>query len=496
MLNSPPITADDWAEYLLDKSSEGITYATPDGIVRFAREVIGITLKPYQEEILHDFVLYRRYAGRAPHGVGKTTTMAVAVLWGIGAFQDDVKVVTTASAYRQVIHFLWPEIKKWAAKTDWSKVGMQVRRGKELLEYNIKLPGKEAFASVSDDPALIEGAHATHLIYIFDEAKAIPTATWDAVEGAFSTGDCYWLAMSTPGEPSGRFYDIHKRKAGLNDWHTKHVTLQEAIDCGQINPDWAAQRAQQWGTQSAVYQNRVEGEFAESGDDAIIPLSWAEKAVDRWHECGGKGEGNTVYGVDPAYKGDDKTTIARLVGNVVEDIEAHSKEDTMQTAGRVAAKLKPDTPCGVDVIGIGAGVYDRLKELGYKKTFPVNVAETAAHRNKPITDSSGELEFENLRAAIWWMLREALDPTNPDALAIPPDSEDRLIGDLTAPAYGYSSRGKVKVESKDDIKKRIGVSTDYADAVGLAVYMAWLESRSKGLPTDRLRALYEGKRGG
>lgn len=134
----------------------------------------------------------------------------------------------------------------------------------------------------------------------------------------------------------------------------------------------------------------------------------------------------------------------------------------MQTAGKVAAELGAEDPCGVDVIGIGAGVYDRLHELDYK-VIPVNVSEKTA-----LTDVSGQIGFVNLRSALWWMMRDKLDPSNDDLAALPP--VDELTGDLTAPQYKYTSNGKIVVESKDDIRARIGRSTDYADAWALAEY--------------------------
>ena len=132
--------------------------------------------------------------------------------------------------------------------------------------------------------------------------------------------------------------------------------------------------------------------------------------------------------------------------------------------GRVALRLGDDktTRVAVDVIGVGAGVYDRLAELGYNAQA-VNVATSTDMR-----DESRQLQFNNLRAALWWMLRERLDPAKPDALALPP--HDGLTGDLVAPTWNVTSSGKVQVESKDDIRARLGRSTDYADAVALAVY--------------------------
>ena len=127
----------------------------------------------------------------------------------------------------------------------------------------------------------------------------------------------------------------------------------------------------------------------------------------------------------------------------------------MQTAGRVAGIL--DAHGGkavIDVIGIGAGVFDRLREQN-KKVVAFNAAEATAKRDK-----SRELGFVNCRSAAWWAMREILE-TGP--VALPPD--DLLIGDLTAPTWRVVSGGKIQVESKDEIRKRIGRSTDDGDAV-------------------------------
>jgi len=244
--------------------------------------------------------------------------------------------------------------------------------------------------------------------------------------------------------------------------------LDEAISAGRVSQEWAAQRRLQWGESSAVYQNRVEGNFDSSGEDAVIPLTWVERAVDRWYESGGFGSGDESFGVDPARYGADKTAIAHMVGRVCQSIDYTSQEDTMQTAGRIAARAGRTTPIAVDVIGIGSGVFDRLRELKYA-VKAVNVGESAKFANgKLMTDASGEIQFFNLRSALWWMLREALDPSSDSPLALPPD--DELIGDLTAPKFSYTSAGKIRVEGKDEIRARIGRSTNGGDALMLALY--------------------------
>lgn len=428
----------------------------------------------YQDEILAELPLRKRVAVRGPHGLGKTGLAAWVILcFALTRDGDDWKCPTTASAWRQLTKYLWPEIHKWSRKLRWDKI----QRGPfdkrlELINLSLKLQTGEAFAVASDNHELIEGAHADTLLYLFDEAKAIPIKTFDAAEGAFSnagedsTGEAYALAISTPGEPVGRFYDIHAKRPGYEDWWVRHVTLDEAIEAGRISREWAEQRKKQWGESSAIYQNRVLGEFCSSDEDGVIPLSWIEAANLRWQNWKDNtlGEVQTTHlGVDVARSGQDRTVIALRSNDVTTELRRYSKEDTMQTTGRVKGLLNGSgiTPV-VDVIGIGAGVVDRLREL--KK--PV-VAFNASERSEA-KDRSGELGFVNKRSAAWWNLRELLDPANGEFIALPPD--DMLTGDLTSPHWRVMSGGKIQIESKDDIKRRIGRSTDDGDAVVMAYF--------------------------
>ena len=181
---------------------------------------------PYQEEILAAAPERRRIAVRGPHGLGKTALASWFVLWfALTRDGDDWKIPTTASAWRQLTHYLWPEIRKWARLLRWDRIDRSTFDYRtELLQRNLKLSTGEAFALASDQPALIEGARADSLAYVFDESKSIPAAVFDAAEGAFSgvgedTGnEAFALAISTPGEPRGRFYDIHARRPGTEDW--------------------------------------------------------------------------------------------------------------------------------------------------------------------------------------------------------------------------------------------------------------------------------------
>jgi hypothetical protein len=463
-----------------------------DDPVGFCRDCIvwpkKTELAEYQAEELLTVQRDRRLAVRAPHGTGKTTSEALLVLWFVVTREAaglDWKAVTTAGAWRQLERYLWPEVHLWARRLRWDRLGMPAwSERNELLQLSINLRHGQAFAVASSDPALIEGAHAESLLYIFDESKAIDAGVFDAAEGAFAgPGEVFALACSTPGEPAGRFYDMHMRKPGLEDWSTLHITLERAITAGRIDRHWADQRARQWGEYSAVYQNRVLGEFASSEADSIMPLAWVEAAVERgraWQDAGAELGPITHLGVDVAREGRDKTVLAPRYGDVIGPLRRFTHAPTTQTTGFVAQVLRANPDCRpiVDDIGVGGGVVDQLREQGFKKTFPFKGSSKSLRK-----DRTGELEFLNTRAAAWWHLREQLDPAYNPTLALPDD--DELIGDLTAPHWEVTSTGKIKVEDKKDIKERIGRSPDAGDAVVQAcfdasrgegaVWMEWLQ---------------------
>jgi hypothetical protein len=443
--------------------------------VLFSRECFlwreGEGLTDYQEDVLAAIAKHGRVAVYGPHGLGKTAIQAIALLWFAitrNELGEDWKAPTTASAWRQLTHYLWPEVHKWSRKLDWKKIRrLQFDERSELLSLNLKLKYGEAFALASDNESSLEGAHADSLFFQFDESKAIAAPVWDAIEGAFSgTGEALALAASTPGEESGHFYDICSKKAGYEDWHVRHVTVEEAIAAGRISAAWVEQRASQWGRESAVFQNRVLGVFASSESDGVIPLAWVEAAIERW-----KANENPVVtaltsnGVDVGGGGEggDLTTMALRSAWRIAEIRRFGRGDTMETTGRVNAIVNGYGGIPViDVIGIGAGVAARLREL----EVVISAFNAAQRPPENFKDYSGELGFVNMRAWAWWNLRELLDPARGLPIELPDD--DQLIGDLTAPRWRVLSGGRIIIESKDEIRKRLGRSTDTGDAVVMA----------------------------
>lgn len=424
----------------------------------------------YQTEIAAEMSVRRRVAIRSPHGAGKSCQSAWAVWWLMTTrdMVTDWKVITTASSWVQLTAYLWPEIRKWHNQIKWENIGMlSPRPDKEILQH--KLIGKtgEAFAVSTRESALIEGAHASDIAAVFDEAKYIADDIWNALEGAFSFGEIHALAISTPGDPHGRFYEFFHDRVKYDSWWVRHITLDEALKAGRITKQWVAEKKQEWGENSILYQNRVLGEFATKSEESIIGLQMVEAATDRWkawQSSGGQTEGFACLGVDVAFSGEDKSVLAFRYSNVITEIRYFTDRDPMEIANMVMGIIKKlGGYAVVDCIGIGAGVVSRLKEVG----TPV-MAFQSSERAETM-DRSGEFGFFNKRAEAWINMRDLLDMDSKANVCLPQD--DKLAGDLTAPRLGKMLSGvRQTVEDKESIRKRLGRSTDAGDAVVMAFW--------------------------
>lgn len=194
----------------------------------------------------------------------------------------------------------------------------------------------------------------------------------------------------------------------------------------------------------------------------VIPTAWVEAAMARWKPILPKPRMDSM-GVDVARGGRDNTVIARRHGMWFDEALAYPGTQTPDgptVAGLVIAAARDGAPIHLDVIGVGSSPYDFLNNAN-QHVLGVNVAEKAAG-----TDKSGRLRFVNQRSELWWKFREALDPTNNTGIALPPDN--RLRADLCAPTWELQG-SVVKVESRDEIEKRIGRSPDWASAYVLAL---------------------------
>lgn len=197
----------------------------------------------------------------------------------------------------------------------------------------------------------------------------------------------------------------------------------------------------------------------------VIPTLWIELAQKRWREQQRPNTPMSRLGVDVARGGDDKTVLCKRYDNWIAPLEKHEGKNTPDGPSVAALTTKaisenPSTQINIDIIGWGSSAYDILASQRLS-VRGINFAEGTKARDK-----SRLLAMANKRAEYYWRAREALDPINGDNLAIPDDRE--LKADLTAPRYTVTTRGVV-VESKEDIKKRLGRSTDCGDAFVLSL---------------------------
>jgi len=219
------------------------------------------------------------------------------------------------------------------------------------------------------------------------------------------------------------------------------------------------------------------GDFKALRDDKprqVIPSEWVKAAMGRWTRDPPEGVGLSAVGVDAARGGRDKTVIAKWFGTWMGVLEKYAGIETPDGPSAAALVLESlegfeGADVGVDVIGIGASVYDVLEGHELAVT-PVNFSERTL-----ATDRSGLLRFHNVRAEAYWKLREALEPELGDNIALPPD--DELRAELVAPTWKLTSRG-ILMESKADIHKRLRRSPNCADA---AVIAYWISSAGAGV---------------
>lgn len=194
----------------------------------------------------------------------------------------------------------------------------------------------------------------------------------------------------------------------------------------------------------------------------VIRAEWVRAAQARWNETEAT-EVIKAMGVDVARGGGDKTVIATLRLDRFDELKKYpgiSTPDGDTVALLVSENVKEQKPLiAVDVIGVGASAFDAIRK-SYESTNGVNFGS-----GSDATDKSGKFKFANLRAEAYWRFREALDPEYNPSMALPMDKE--LLGDLCAPKWSIRT-GKIYIESKDEIIKRLGRSPDCADAVVLA----------------------------
>ncbi len=463
--------------------------------VTFAREVLDVELWAKQVEVLNALTQHRRVAVKAGNGLGKGFCAAVAVLWFMHVHHDAAIALSTAPTFRQVRHILWRQIHRLyrpVAET----------LGGKMLDTRWELSDDRYAMGLSADSAdQFQGFHSPNVFIVVDEAEGVGDEIYEAIESVMTSADPLLLLIGNPTTMTGAFRRaFHEERSiycniTISALDSPNVQAGSVVIPGLTTARWIEERRQIWGEENPVYRARVLGEFPEQGENTLLKLSDVEAATQRPHplpvgdetqnslpsEEGGtsnslplEGEGwgggeipcaaapslptgeseDVILAVDVARFGADRSVILRRRGDCVEDIRVLRQMDTMQLAGWVSAAIRECNPAQVyvDEIGVGAGVVDRLRELGHP-VRGVNVARKAQQDGL----------YVNLRAEGYWTLRQRFTSGR---ISIPADNQ--LVGELAALRYGYDSQGRIKMESKDDMRKRNLPSPDKADALMLA----------------------------
>jgi hypothetical protein len=320
-----------------------------------------------------------------------------------------------------------------------------------------------------DDPEGFQGIHGAKVLVVIDEANGVSEALWEALRGAVVNADSRMLAIGNPLEPIGPFYNACRSEL----WHVIPISVFDTPNfTGEpvpakaanelVGPLWLEEHRALGLEGTPWWQAKVLGQFPDTASNAVIPLAWVEAARARPHVP----DAREWAGLDVARFGTDDTVLVTGSGNGFEEIEVVHGQGTMETAGMGLRYLTARRgSLAVDVIGVGSGVVDRIREQRPPgQLLAVNVGE------KP--DRDEEL-LQNLRAQVWWDMRRALDPATDEGLSfarLPEHTYQRLRSELTAPTYKFTSSGKVQIESKEDLTKRGVSSPDVADAACLALY--------------------------
>lgn len=429
-------------------------YATDP--VGFTIDILGVTPDDWQA---HDMAAIglgeRRLSVRAGHGVGKTAFCSWLVVWHM-VVRFPQKTVITAATASQLEDALISEMKKWA-----NRLPPEILSLFEIKADRIELRQApvESFVSARtssrERPQALAGVHCDdgHVLLICDEASDIPEAVFEAAGGSMSQQNASMILIGNPTRNSGLFHASHTRLSKATAkrpedriWRTSHVSC---IGSKRASPIYAQEQIATYGDGSNAYRVRVLGEFPDHEDDVLIPAINIDTAITR--DIVEDQRAPLIFGIDVSRFGDDRTVICKRRGNTVLDVVWWSKKDTMESVARIiehANRDKPDELC-IDSIGIGAGVADRLRQLHFN-VRDVNVSEASAMN----------ANAHRLRDDLWMQVRDWFETK-----AVKIVGDDRLIADLKAPTYTFSSLGKLVVESKADMKKRGLPSPDFADAL-------------------------------
>lgn len=393
-----------------------------------------------------------RIATASGHGIGKSALVAWIILWAM--LVPDTRGVVTANTEAQLKGKTWAELAKWHRlclyKNLWdcTATALISRAAEHTKTWRVDMVpwserNTEAFAGLHNK--------GRRVLLMFDEASAIPDVIWEVSEGALTDADTeiIWCCFGNPTRNTGRFRECFGRYA--HRWSTRRVDSRTAA---MTNKALIRSWIDDYGEDSDFVRVRVKGEFPLAGSSQFIPSDTVASARGRSLTPEMYSHAPRILALDVARFGEDASVITKRQGLYCAPQRIFRNLDLMTLSGIVAKEIETWRPAVVfiDGVGIGAGVVDRLRQLG----FDVTDAQAGAQALNP-------LKYRNRRAEMWDGMREWLKNG-----AIPDDSA--LCDDLTGIEYGFTPLDALQLERKEDMKKRGLASPDRADSLALTFY--------------------------
>lgn len=390
----------------------------------------------------------RRISIVSGHGVGKSTYLSWITIHHI-LFRYPQRTVGTAPSSTQLFDAYAAECKSWIKRLP--------KVLEDLLEVTserieLKSDAEGSFVSWrtsrADQPEALAGVHSEWVLLIADEASGVPDIVFQAAGGSMSGHNAITVLTGNGVRATGLFYDTHHKLKYR--WWTLRVNCEESP---RVSKDFIEEQKIRYGATSNAYRVRVLGLFPVHDDDTIIGRTLAASAL--YRPAIERAETRPVWGADIARGGTDKSALAKRKGRVLrEKVIEWAGKDLMQSAGKIKAEWDA-TPLSerpiainIDAIGIGAGVADRLRELGLP-AFAVNVSESPAMQDK----------YRNLKTELWF-LAEAWFQKRDCSMAEDTETVEQLV-DLR---FEYTSDGKYWAETKKKLKARGIASPNRAEA--------------------------------
>jgi hypothetical protein len=437
-----------------------------------------------QQAIAESVREHRYTAVPSAHDTGKSYIASRLACWWIDAHKPgEAFAVTTAPTWNQVHAILWREMRQAKSKRKlpgrttldarWYVGGKRIGDEEEQLVAFGRKPADY-------DQAAFQGIHAKYVLVIIDEASGVPRLLYDAVDSLATNINARVLAIGNPDDPASQFAEVCRPGSGWNvipvsAFDTPAYTGEEVPDYLPellVSREWVEERKKRWGEESPTYQSKVLGRFPEIGEDTLIQPKFLRAAQDDVDHSGVALKDKGQYGVDVARYGSNKTVIYRNRGGMIRKAFEAAKTSTTETAGQVAQRVKPHqggVPAVIDEDGVGGGVVDILREqqirgvIGYRGGMPAQDKD----------------RFVNRRAELYWTFKEAVEAGEVD---LDPE-DDQLAAQLGSIRWKLDSRGRIQIESKDDMAKRGVASPDHADAA----VQSWLPGQRWGISREAER---------